>query len=825
MLDRPELLETIAAEEKRLAELAERGAEARARLDALRAELAALDSASTQPVAPSADAATRVPRAPAEKIILFRSLFRGRADLFPRRWENPRTGRSGYAPACANEWVRGVCAKPRVRCGECPHQAFLPVSDEEVLGHLQGRHVLGLYPLLQDETCWLLAVDFDKTSWREDVGAFRETCRSFGLPAAIERSRSGNGAHAWLFFTAPVAAATARRMACALLTETMGRRHELTMESYDRLFPSQDTLPRGGFGNLIALPLQLAAREHGNTEFLDDALAPHPDQWVYLAGLSRIPPHRIHEVAEDAAREGRVIGLRMPGGEGDTSPWTRSPSRQLPRLSIAGPLPREVRAVIAQRIFVEKTGLPSPLLNQIKRLAAFQNPDFYKRQNLRLSTALTPRVIACAEEHPHHVSLPRGCQDDLGALFAEYGIELATRDERELGQKVDHRFHGELTSVQEKAAQALLAHDLGVFVAPPGLGKTVVGAWLVAARRRGTLILVHRKPLLEQWVAQLALFLRVAPSEIGRIGGGRRRPNGRLDVAMLQSLVHKGVVDDLVAGYGHVVVDECHHVPAVTFERVLNEVRARFVTGLTATPYRRDGQQPILEMPCGPVRYAVAPRSPFASAPFDRHLICRETEFEHPPPTELGIQKLYALLAADEPRNALIRADVRAALAEGRSPIVLTERRDHLERLAEDFRCLARHVVVLHGGMRPRAQREAAERLAAIPAGESRLLLATGRYVGEGFDDARLDTLVLALPVSWRGTLVQYAGRLHRLRPGKKEVRIYDYVDRRVPLLDRMFERRLRGYRAIGYTVGVEPARPASAHPARIPITRDWIEG
>jgi superfamily II DNA or RNA helicase len=448
---------------------------------------------------------------------------------------------------------------------------------------------------------------------------------------------------------------------------------------------------------------------------------------------------------------------------------------------------------------VEKGGLPSPLLDRMKRLAAFQNPEFYKRQNMRLSTALTPRVIACAEEYPHHIALPRGCQEDLSSLLAEHGIRLVVEDEREGGERIDCRFRGELTPLQEKASQALLAHDLGVFVAPPGLGKTVVGAFLAAARGRSTLVLVHRKPLLEQWVAQLSLFLGVPPSEIGRIGGGRRRATGRLDVAMLQSLVRKGAIKDCVATYGHVIVDECHHVPAVTFERVLNEVRARFVTGLTATPYRRDGLQPILHMQCGPVRYAVDSRSPLARRPFERRLVCRETSFQPEMPADAGIQQLFARLVRDEQRNALILADVRKALAEGRSPIVLTERKDHLERLAEGLRAAARHVVVLHGGMRPKARREAAQKLAGIPTGETRLLLATGRYIGEGFDDPRLDTLFLTLPVSWRGTLVQYAGRLHRLHPGKTEVRIYDYVDRRVPTLDRMFERRLRGYRAIGY--------------------------
>jgi superfamily II DNA or RNA helicase len=807
MPDPKSLLEAIVREESRLASLKADEERTRVRFRELREQLAAIDT--DRPQRLEAEAENRgTPVTAAEKVALFRSLFRGRADVFPRRWENRRTGKRGYAPACANEWVPGVCEKPRVRCGECPDQAFLPLDDAQLLGHLQGRHVLGLYPLLGDDTCWLLAADFDRESWREDVGAFAETCRDFGVPAAIERSRSGNGAHVWFFFSAPVAAAVARRMACAVLTETMARRHQLRMDSYDRLFPNQDTLPRGGFGNLIALPLQHEARQRGNTVFVDGGLAPQDDQWTYLATLPRIQPSTVDAIAEQAAREGRILGVRtsLTGEGADAAPWTRPPSGRRRTKPIPHPLPQAVSAVLAQRLFVEKSGLPSPLLNEIKRLAAFQNPEFYKKQSLRLSTALTPRVIACAEEHPQHIALPRGCQDDLSALLDEHGISLTVRDERQAGQPLGFEFFGQLTPVQEAATQVLLAHDTGVFVGPPGVGKTVVGTYLVAARACSTLVLVHRKPLLEQWVAQLSLFLGIEAREIGRVGGGRRRPNGLLDLGMLQSLVRKGEVDDMVAGYGQVIVDECHHVPAVTFERVLGEVRARFVTGLTATPYRRDGHQPILHMQCGPIRYALDPCSPLACRPFEQRLICRETSFRGARAAEAGIQTLYTELAADELRNAMILDDVISALDAGRSPIVLTERRDHVETLAAKLRGFARHLIVLHGGMSAKKRRDALERLSAIPDKEERLVLATGRYIGEGFDDARLDTLFLAMPVSWRGTLVQYTGRLHRIHPGKHEVRIYDYIDRDVPVLARMFEKRLRGYRAIGYSEeGAEP--------------------
>src|SRR5206468_3835443 len=357
-----------------------------------------------------------------------------------------------------------------------------------------------------------------------------------------------------------------------------------------------------------------------------------------------------------------------------------------------------------------------------------------------------------------------------------------------------------------QAAEALLQHDIGVFVAPPGVGKTVLGTYLVAKRGRSTLVLVHRQPLLDQWVAQLSMFLGIEEKEIGQIGGGKRKPNGRLDVAMIQSVVRQGRVDDMVERYGHVIVDECHHVPAVSFERVLSEVKARYVLGLTATPQRRDGHHPILPMQLGPVRFYVDPKSQAAQRPFEHKLIVRETGFRSEGASgDVRIQEIYGALAKSEPRNRLILDDVISAVEEGRSPILLTERRDHLEFLAERLRGFVRHLVVLHGGMTAAERREIGAQLAAVPDTEERLILATGKYIGEGFDDARLDTLFLAMPISWKGTLSQYAGRLHRLHPRKKEVRVFDYVDREVPLLMRMFEKRLRTYRAIGYARGEAP--------------------
>lgn len=810
MTRREELLREIAREESRLATLNAKIAQSDSRLAALREQLSAVLAARADITLATAPETTQAQMTNAAKVTLFRSLFRGREDVFPRRWENAKTGKSGYSPACDNEWEYGLCEKKkrpgasrRLTCGECPNQAFIVVSGEEIAEHLRGDQVMGVYPLLPDETCWFLAADFDKKTWHEGIMAFVETCDRNNVPVAIERSRSGNGAHAWFFFASPVPAVTARKFGCFLITETMARRHQLSMESYDRLFPNQDTMPKGGFGNLIALPLQRRARDASNSVFVDAALNPWTDQWSFLSSMKRLDATFVYAFADEASRRGQVIGVRIsdaPEDEDERKPWQRLPSRGPKKVVITEALPLKVKAMLSQRLFIQKSDLPSPLLNQLKRLAAFQNPEFYKKQSMRLSTALTPRVISCAEDLPEHIALPRGCLPETEALLREHGVALDVDDKREDGTFVDFTFQGSLTPLQEEAARALLEHDIGVFVAPPGIGKTVVGTYLVAARKRSTLILVHRKPLLDQWINQLAMFLGIEPKDVGQIGAGKTKRNGRLDVAMVQSLVRKGAVADLVAGYGQVIQDESHHCPAVSFERVLAEAKARYVVGLTATPQRRDGHHPILYMQLGPVRFSVDAKSQAARRPFDHKLVVRETGFLPADlPVGVGIQDIYAVLAADQKRNDLIFNDVVRVLEEKRSPILLTERRDHLEHFADRLLGFTRHLIVLKGGMKAKDRREVIAQLAAIPEGEERLLIATGRYIGEGFDDARLDTLFLALPVSWKGTLIQYTGRLHRLYPGKTEVRIFDYVDSGVPTLMKMFEKRLRDYRAIGY--------------------------
>lgn len=799
MSDRNEIVADLARAEAKLAELDSERDQLRARVAGLRSELAPRPTTPAITVTPPPPAATAAPASQADKVALFGSLFRGRQDVYPRRWENARSGKSGYSPHCANEWRRGVCHKPKVKCGDCPARAFVPFTDQVILEHLQGKIVAGVYPIVEGDRCWFVAADFDSGDWQEDVRVFAEVSRAAGLPSAIERSRSGNGAHAWFFFKDSVPASTARQMASYLLTEAMSRRSTIGMGSYDRLFPNQDTLPRGGFGNLIALPLQRAARTAGNTEFLDDSFKPFPDQWKFIAHAPRIAADSANLVAREALRRGRVLGVRFASVREDEAPWSRPPSFVRERARIPGVLPSKLEVVLSQRVFIRRDGLPPGLCAEILRLASFQNPVFFEKQAMRFSTAGIPRVVTCAEDTGTYLALPRGCLADLEQLAATHGIDVARTDERVRGRPIEVAFRGDLLGEQPRAADALLAHDIGVLVASPGTGKTVLAAHVIAKRAVNTLVLVHRKPLIDQWVERLSAFLGIDRTDIGVFGGGKRKPTGRIDVAMIQSLVRKGNVQDLVADYGHVVVDECHHVSAASFERMLSEVKARFVLGLTATPRRRDGHHPIIEMQLGPTRFVVDARKERARRSMAQRLLVRETAFAAEWSRAQGIQALYGRLASDEARNGLILDDVIASLEEGRSPLLLTERRDHLEFLAAKLAPASRNLVILHGGMKPRERRDALARLAAIPATEERTVIATGKYIGEGFDDPRLDTLFLAMPIAWRGTLVQYSGRLHRRHAGKTEIRVHDYVDARVPVLAKMFAKRMRGYQALGF--------------------------
>jgi len=563
-------------------------------------------------------------------------------------------------------------------------------------------------------------------------------------------------------------------------------------------------MPKGGFGNLIALPLQHGPHENGNSVFVDDELRPYHDQWSFLSSIKRLAQDEIQAILRRVYPVGDVINIKYSASDYDeeSDPWILPPSGRLPARDITEPLPQSVSINLGNQIYIEKKGLPDVFLDRLIRLAAFQNPEFYKTQAMRLSTFGKPRVIACAEDLPRYIALPRGLMDEVLDLFRTQSISVNVIDHRCSGVPLQVEFQGERRSRQTEAAKALASCDIGILCAPTAFGKTAVAAQLIAMRKVNTLVLVHRRHLMDQWRERLAMFLGLSTKDIGQIGSGKTKQTGRLDVAVIQSLIRKGEVKNIVAEYGQVIVDEGHHVSAFSFERVLRKVKAKHVVGLTATPIRKDGHHPIILMQCGPIRFNVSSKKQAAASAFRYEVVPRLTSFSVPPERNgIDIQDIYTALINDDERSNLIVADIFGVIEDKRFPLVLTERTDHLQLLLEKLQRLVPNVFVMKGGMGKKQREALASEISAVPEDQQRVIIATGRYIGEGFDDARLDTLFLAMPISWRGTLQQYVGRLHRLHENKQLVRVYDYVDTSVPVLNRMYEKRLKAYKAVGYTI------------------------
>ncbi|MGC8492439.1 MAG: TOTE conflict system archaeo-eukaryotic primase domain-containing protein [Syntrophobacteraceae bacterium] len=767
-----------------------------------------------QPLAPSPSADINVNTDPAEKILLFLSLFKGREDVYAKRWETKDGTRAGYVPVCRNDGNFGVCRRFTVKCATCEHRSYAPLDENAIDAHLRGKIVAGVYPLLQDETCHFLAIDFDKEGWKEDASTLRAVCCAFNIPVALERSRSGQGAHAWFFFATPVSAGMARKLGSAMLTYAMSQRHEIKFKSYDRLFPNQATMPKGGFGNLIALPLQKEARLQSNSVFLDEHFRPYEDQWEFLAKIRRLSEEEIGVLTWRLSPGSELGDLKLDDEE-PARPWERkNPTRaRLTRQEF----PTTVQVVRANMLFIDKSGISQRALNIIKRLAAFKNPEFYRLQAMRRPTWREPPILSCSEETPEYLCLPRGCDVDLETMLKEAGVTIRWVDKSHPGRTIKVSFTGVLREDQEIAVEAMLQHDCGVLSAATAFGKTVVAARLIAERKVNTLILTHRQQLLSQWLARLARFLRIDEelpliptkrgrrpmrSIIGQIGAGKDNPNGIIDVGIMQSLISGHEAKECVEDYGMVIVDECHHISAVSFEQIVKRVRSKYVCGLTATPVRRDGRHPIIFMHCGPVRYRADAKKEAEKRPFDHYVIPRFTGYRAPfdrQEQDMSIQEFYSGMAADESRNQQIIDDVIRAYERGRNGLILTERTAHVELLTGRLRERIPDVIALTGGKGVKEARNILSKIADTPASSQLTLVATGRYIGEGFDEPRLDTLFLAMPISWKGTLQQYAGRLHRLFEDKKEVHVYDYVDIHVSLLEKMYRKRLSGYGAIGY--------------------------
>lgn len=758
-----------------------------------------------------------------ERIRLFQSLFKGREDVFARRWFSKTTGKSGYQPVCINEWKQGLCDKKKYRCAICPNRNFAPLMTQDMYRHLEGKDeyccdVVGLYAIMQDNNCAFLCADFDdkncKYGYKEDVLAYVGVCREWLIPYAIERSRSGNGVHVWIFFEAPLPASKARRLGNAILTEAMTRNGQMSFNSYDRFFPNQDYLPEGGFGNLVALPLQGQARRKENSVFVDNDFLVYKDQWAFLYNLKKIQESTIDQLLRLHYQE--ELGKLSMSSE--NKPWVTP----LPQNITQEDFQAKVEIIKADKLYIPLKAVSAKVLNHLKRIAAFKNPEFYSKQALRLSTYAIPRIISCFDITNEYLAMPRGCEDATRSFLNDNAVTYTIIDKTNHGNKIPVSFQGEEREEQLEAINALLPYTNGILHATTAFGKTVTAAAIIARKKVNTLILVHSKALLKQWHDRLTEFLNIDyPKHEEKNKRGRRKVfspigcfdssgntlHGIIDIALIQSCLDEDGVKPFVQDYGMVIVDECHHVSSITFEQVLMSIKAHTIYGLTATPIRKDGHQPIIFMQCGPIRFSTDVKSQIAKQSFDRFLIPRFTSYNSILEDRLSIATLYKYLSEDEIRNNLIVEDICKAVNTRRTPIILTNRTVHVSVLAEKLNATIKNVISLTGAGTTREKREAMQRLQTIPDSEQLVIVATGKYVGEGFDYPRLDTLFLALPISWKGLLTQYAGRLHREYEGKKDVRIYDYIDIHEPICDSMYRKRLKGYAAIGYKT-INTAQP-----------------
>ena len=752
-----------------------------------------------------------------ERVAIFHSLFKGREDVFARRWFSKTTGKSGYQPVCINEWRRGVCDKKKLKCVDCPNRHFAPLTYQDLYRHLEGKDenccdVVGLYAIMPNNNCAFLCTDFDdkscKYGYKDDVLAFVGVCKEWNIPYAIERSRSGNGAHVWIFFEEPIPAFKARRLGDAILTEAMQHNGRMSFNSYDRFFPNQDRMPEGGFGNLVALPLQGQARKRRNSVFVDDDFLAYKDQWAFLYNINKVKDTEVDMLLNLHVCE--ELGALTTSSE--SKPWVTP----IPQDISKGDFYSEIEITKADKIYIPLKAVSAKVLNHLKRIASFKNPEFYSKQTLRLSTYSTPRIISCFDITDDYLAMPRGCEDAILSFLNENGVKYNIVDETNHGTPISVSFQGKEREEQLAAINTLLMHSNGVLHATTAFGKTVTAAAIIARKKVNTLILVHSKALLAQWHERLTEFLSidyVEPPEPKRRGRRKKHSpigcldstgnslHGIVDVALIQSCLDGYSVKPFVGNYGMVIVDECHHVSSVTFENVLKGVKAHTVYGLTATPIRKDGHQPIIFMQCGPIRFSADAKSQITKQSFERYLIPRFTSYRSITDYKQSITTLYQLLSEDEIRNTLIVEDVCKAVEAGRTPIILTNRTAHVTILAEKLKDKVKNVVTLTGTGNAKEKLETLQHLNDISREEPLVIVATRKYVGEGFDYPRLDTLFLAQPISWKGLVAQYAGRLHRENEGKKDVRIYDYIDIHEPVCDNMYRKRLKGYASIGYKI------------------------
>lgn len=784
---------------------------------------------------PDPDQGARIIQVPVTRTLAnrFFSYFWGRMDVYSKRSQSKKTGKAGYYPQCDNFWT-DICPRKtgaKMQCRNCLHRVWTKLKIEQIEAHLRGNKpdgsdVIGIYPLFSDGTCRFLVFDFDNhekgaeaedyantdTDWIKEVDAMRAICRTLEIPILTERSRSGRGAHIWIFFDRPIEASLARTFGFALLDKGAESVNMTSFRYYDRMIPAQDSLSdENSLGNLIALPLQGRALRDGNSAFIDESWNAYPDQWKALFSTDRLTRGGInvcmekwgftHTPEETAPEQDKTDSVK---------PWDKSTAFQ--KSDISG----EMQITLADKIYIKKTNLKPRLQNQIRRMARISNPQFFRNHAMGLSNYANARYIYLGEDEENYISIPRGLMGELTDRCKVAGISCKIDDQRSSGKRVNASFTGELRENQKIAVKELLKYDCGILSAATAFGKTVVCSKIIAEEQVSTLILLESSALIEQWEKALSSFLKIQEelptyktktgrirtrkSAIGVIRGSKDTSTGIIDIAMAGSLCKNGNFHERFSEYGLVLVDECHHSASDTLRSVLMNVRAKYVYGVTATPLRGDGLEKINYMLLGNVRYRYTSKQR-AEEQGIRHLVIpRFTRTVCPHGLDkLQVNDAYKIVRGSEVRNRQIETDVRSCVASGRTPVILTKYKEHAGLLYEHLEKCADHTFLLTGDRTKRQQREIRAEMDTVRPEETMILIATGQLIGEGFDFPRLDTLIMGTPVAWKGIVEQYAGRLNRDYPGKKDVRIYDYVDAHIPVFDRMYVKRLKAYKRIGY--------------------------
>ena len=761
----------------------------------------------------------------------FMMFCRGRKDVYDLRYTNPKTGKNGYYTQCFNRWDRGchIQKKDGVRCKDCELRAYKPVTLPLIKAHMNGtdpngNDVVAIYPMLENNLCQLLVFDFDNHAkgaeqedyaniddgWKEEINALRHICKNLDVDAAVERSRSGRGAHLWIFFKEMVPARLARRFGFALLEKGAESVNLKSFKYYDRMIPTQDALPEGGLGNVIALPLQGMALKSGNSAFIDENWNAYEDQLNVLAGTRRLTRQGIEDYLSLWYSTGSTSE-----DNGTDAPWDKNSEIE------AGSVKGVVRIVLADRIYIDSTGMSNKTKRQLRRMATFSNKQYFQNQAMDMPNYDESRFIYLGSDEGKYIVLPRGLREEILKKFDNAGISYKIEDKRTKGQELNISFRGELRESQIPAVETMLENETGILHAATAFGKTVVCCDMIARRGISTLILVDRADLMNQWIKRLEEFLdideelpeyqtktgrtRKRKSLIGNLQGAHDTLTGIVDVAMIRSLKKKDGFHPKLKEYAQVYFDECHHAASDSAIEVLQEINAKYVYGVTATPKRGDGKEKINEFLLGPIRYRFTAKDR-AEEQIINHLVyprfTRTVKPHHLSKTPYG-NDAYELIRNNDVRDEQIIRDVADCVQAGRTPVVLTKYVDHAKKLSERLKTYADRLILLTGANGTKARRAQVEELNKVDDSDSLILVGTGSLLGEGFDFPRLDTLFMATPVSGENVVEQYVGRLNRDYDGKENVIVYDYVDSHIPKFDKMYSARLKAYKKIGYELCV----------------------